>query len=165
MPVQVLTFLEVIFRPDSAIINSGAVMDVIARGDQETQRIGAKCKDTSFYLRGYVRSASMPAGFCVAGYCIVLDRSPNSAVATFQNVFLGVSAPYCFPALPSAGRIAHIAHHRSSPTYQGSPTDANDKSQYVIEGRSWPALRILFLIFRQILFISVEQLSLNVAGD
>ena len=108
-------------------------MDIVARGSQETQRLGHKWKVTALHLRGHIRCASTVQDCANTGYYVVWDKQPSGAAAQFGAVFNGTSAPYAFPALSGDERCKIIAHRTINMTYQESALDANSKSQYVID--------------------------------
>ena len=132
--IKAVTYTQQTLRPDSAITNTGLIMDVVTRGTDETQRLGHKWKVSALHLRGHIRlNTGGGEDYANAGYYIVWDRQPNGVAAQFQMAFNGTSAPYAFPALSGDERFKFIAHRQFNLTMQSTGSDPNSNGQHLID--------------------------------
>ena len=133
-----LTFDAVGYYPEDVITNTGYLMDNVARGTADNQRIGSKWRPQALHLRGLVQTVQNAehTDQIMSGYYVVWDKQPNQSLAQFSSVFIGTSAPFAFPSAGGDDRFVILRHKTFNMTYQGQPTgvgDANSNSQYLID--------------------------------
>lgn len=118
------TFLPVAYPAINNIAQPGNVMDQVARGSQDNERLGHKFRVVALHLKGIYHGSNTGQARW-SGYYVVWDSQPNLASATFGQVFAVATGNvnYAFAGLSTSDRFK-VLHHKKIASYAfGSATD------------------------------------------
>lgn len=125
--VKTKTFGDTSYNANSNTTNPGIVMDIVARGSGDNERIGAKWRETAIHVKGQIDA--IPGVSCIAGFYLVWDSQPNQATAVFGSVFTNTPSFEFYaastsdrfkvlykkqfyltgPSSPASGDLSHVA--------------------------------------------------------
>lgn len=114
--VKSKTFVPVAYNASNVVGATGVIMDVVARGTQDNERLGHKWRDVALHLKGTYEG--IVGNKTYAGYYVVWDKQPNLALPRFGDVFSG-QVGYEFASLVGVDRYVII--HQKKFTSTGDP--------------------------------------------
>ena len=130
--VKSKTYTALSIPLENVMTNVPALVDSVARGSGDNERIGTKWNPTALHLKGFLRAASL-SNLVTAGYYVVWDKQPSGALAAFNEVFIGQQAPFMYPSASTSDRFRIICHRKFSlvtGTTQGTFTEG---AQHIID--------------------------------
>jgi hypothetical protein len=122
--VKQVTYLPAIYLATESTTQPAVLMDVVAVGTADNTRIGAKWQDLALHVKGRIIARSSE---CMAGYALVWDKSPQSAIPNFNDVFQGIPG-FHFYAPSSSSRFEVLFQKEYALTNQvgaGNPLFVN----------------------------------------
>lgn len=84
--VKAKSFFPVVLPATNTFAIAGHLLDVIAKGIGDNERIGSNWEDTAVHLKGTVEAVDANTVF---EYFVVWDKQPNQATALYNDVFAG----------------------------------------------------------------------------
>ena len=110
--IKAKTFIPIGYPAINDITQPGNVMDQVARGSEDNERLGHKFRDVALHLKGiYHGSTTGQARW--SGYHVVWDSQPNLVSATFGQVFAVQAGQvnWAFVGLSTSDRFK-VLHHK-----------------------------------------------------
>lgn len=109
--IKSATFATTSYIPTDSLAAQGYLMDVVARGTSDTERIGSKWNPVALHIRGS-GFVTTPNTQVIQGYYVVWDAQPNQGTAVMNDVFIGTDAINSYAAASANERFTVLANKK-----------------------------------------------------